>query len=271
MTNAYESIPDLAESIAGGLIAIPGVYAVVLGGSWARGASDEHSDIDLGIYYDPEHLPDLAHLRALAATLDASGSGDAVTAFGAWGPWINGGAWLTVDEQRVDWIYRDLAQVRKQIDACLAGHPQAHYQAGHPHAFHTHTYMAEIALCKPLADPYGAIAALKQLAQPYPPALKRALIGGSLWEAQFALDTSRKTALRGDVVYVSGALFRCVACLLQVIFALNECYCLNEKGALKAVAEMPLCPRDFDKRVRQLMAHMGVGVAGLQSTHRLFE
>jgi len=269
--DAYESMLDLADSIAEGLIAIPGVSAVVLGGSWARGTGDEHSDIDLGIYYDSEWPPDLARLRALAAKLDDSGRSDAVTPMGAWGPWINGGAWLTVGEQRVDWLYRDLTQVRSQIDACLKGRPQAYYQAGHPHAFHNHIYLAEIALCQPLADPDGVVAALKNLTRPYPPALKRALIGGSLWEAQFALETSLKAVSRGDAVYVSGAFFRCAACLIQVIFALNDRYWLNEKGALKAAAEMPLCPRDFEKRVKRLLGHIGVGVAGLQSTHQLFE
>lgn len=267
---AYESVRDLAASIAGRLIDTPGVRAVVLGGSWARGAGDESSDIDLGIYYDPDQPPDLAHLRALAARLDDSGSGEAVTDFGAWGGWINGGAWLTIGGQRVDWLYRDLAQVHGHINACVAGRPEAHYQPGHPHAFHTHIYLAEVALCKPLADPYGEIGALKHRTKPYPPALKQALISGNLWEAQFALDTSRKAAPRGDVVYVTGTLFRCVACLLQVIFALNEQYWLNEKGAMRAVASMPLCPRDFARRTQQLLGHIGVGAAGLQSTHNLF-
>ncbi|MCC6614198.1 MAG: nucleotidyltransferase domain-containing protein [Anaerolineae bacterium] len=269
--DAYDSMLDLADSIAEGLIAIPGVSAVVLGGSWARGSGDEHSDIDLGIYYDPEWPPDMGHLRALAASLDDSKRGDAVTPLGAWGPWINGGAWLTVGGQRVDWLYRDLARVRSEIDNCLKGRPQAYYQAGHPHAFHSHIYMAEIALCQPLADPQGAVASLKNLTRPYPPALKRALIGNCLWEAQFALDTSRKSALRGDVSYLSGALYRCTACLLQVIYALNDRYWLNEKGSLRTAAEMPLCPRDFEKRVKQLLAHVGVGAAGLQATHHLFE
>ena len=128
---------QIANDIAGHLVQIEGVRAVVLGGSWARGAGDANSDVDLGIYYDPATPLDIAGLRALAAELDDSHSGDVVTEIGGWGPWINGGAWLTVNGQRVDWIYRDLALVRQIIEACAAGNPKIYYQAGHPHGFHT--------------------------------------------------------------------------------------------------------------------------------------
>jgi hypothetical protein len=205
----------------------------------------------------------------LAARLDDSGSGEAVTDFGAWGNWINGGAWLTIGGQRVDWLYRDLVAVRAHCLACVEGRPEVHYQPGHPHGFHTHSYLAEVALCQPLHDPEDEIAALKLLAQPYPPALRQALVG-SLWEASFALETTRKAAQRGDVFHVSGSLFRCAACLTQVIYALNQHYWLNEKGAVKAASTMPICPHDFAARVQRALAHPGVGPAGLEASIALY-
>jgi hypothetical protein len=51
-----------------------------------------------------------------------------------WGPWVNGGAWLTVDGIAVDLIYRDLSRVEAVIDACRAGHVETGQQAGHPAA-----------------------------------------------------------------------------------------------------------------------------------------
>jgi predicted nucleotidyltransferase len=247
---------QIANDIAGHLVQIEGVRAVVLGGSWARGAGDANSDIDLGIYYDPSTPLDIAGLRTLAAELDDSHSGDAVTEIGSWGPWINGGAWLTVNVQRVDWIYRDLALARQIIEACAAGNPKIYYQAGHPHGFHTHIYLAEIALCQPLYDPFGDVAALKALTIPYPPALKRALIG-TLWEAGFALDTSRKSAMRGDVFHVTGGLFRCAAVLAQVLFALNQQYWMNEKGSIQAISRFPLRPQDWEARVTRVLSDPG--------------
>lgn len=261
---------QLAHDIAVRLAQIDGVRAVVLGGSWVRGASDANSDIDLGIYYDPAVPLVIGGLRALAAELDDSDSGDAVTEIGGWGPWINGGAWLMVSGQRVDWIYRDLALVRQVVEECLAGNPKVYYQPGHPHGFHTHIYLAEIALCQPLHDPHGDVVALKTLSVPYPPALKRALIG-SLWEAGFALDTSRKSAARGDVFHVAGGLFRCAAVLAQVLFALNEQYWINEKGSIQAICGFSLHPQDWESRVTRILAQPGVMPEALTASLTAFD
>jgi predicted nucleotidyltransferase len=245
----FNQILAQALNIAALLMTVEGVRAVVLGGSWARGAGDPGSDIDLGLYYDPAQPPDIAALRALASTLDDSRSGEPVTDFGAWGAWINGGAWLTINGQRVDWLYRDLALVRRVVDECINGQPRLYYQPGHPHGFHTHIYLGELAYCLPLADPFGAVHTLKALTSPYPPKLKRALIDNSLWEAGFALETSRKSVKRGDVFHVSGSLFRCAACLIQVLYALNETYWINEKGSLQRAGTFPLCPPNFEAEV----------------------
>jgi predicted nucleotidyltransferase len=252
----FDRILAQAQAIAARLIAIDGVRAVVLGGSWARGAGDPGSDIDLGLYYDPAQPPALALMRELAATLDDGRHGDIVTNFGEWGPWINGGAWLTIGGQRVDWLYRDLALVRRMIDECINGQPRVYYQSGHPHGFHTHIYLGELAYCIPLADPFGEVAALKALTRPYPPMLRRALVH-SLWEAGFALETCRKSAVRGDVFHVSGSLFRSAACLIQVLYALNETYWINEKGALHTAGMFPLAPTDFEAEVRAALSAPG--------------
>lgn len=255
---------ELVQQIAEQLAQVDGVRAVVLGGSWARGASDENSDIDLGIYYDPAQPLNMEQLRGLAAQL--GNEPDAVTQPGEWGPWINGGAWLTVNGQRVDWLYRDLALVGHTIEECAAGRPKVYYQPGHPHGFHTHIYLAEIAVCQPLIDPYGDIAALKSRVIPYPAAMKVSLIRQSLWEAGFALDTSRKSALRGDVFHVTGGLFRCAACLVQALFALNESYWLNEKGSIRAIEAFPLRPEAWEARITRVLAQPGEAAPALAAS-----
>lgn len=271
LLNLPTSVATLAQRLAHDLIAVNGVRAVVLGGSWARGKGDASSDIDLGIYYHPATPPNLVALRALAARYDNSGNGDAVTALGEWGRWINGGAWLAVGEQRMDWLYRDLEQVAHYAELCVAGKPEMHYQAGHPHGFSTAIYLGEIALCIPFADPHGEIAALKARATPYSSLLQQALVRGSLWEAGFALETIRKSAKRGDVAYVVGGLYRCAAQLCQALFALNEQYCINEKGAVAAVEAMPLHPTDFRARMEVVLATPGANPAALDASLAAFE
>ncbi|WP_437777179.1 nucleotidyltransferase family protein [Sorangium sp. So ce1097] len=270
---------DVAARVAARLGAIPGVAAVALGGSRSRGEGHPDSDVDLGIYYEPERPPDLPALRALARELCASGPADAVAALarelhgggaedavtpiGAWGPWINGGAWLEIEGRRVDWLYRDLGRVRRVIEECRAGQVACDYQPGHPHAFLGSIYLAEVHDGLPLVDPEGALASLKALVVPYPPLLRQALIDRFLWEAGFAIDTARKAAGRGDVLYVSGCLFRAAACLVQVLFALNERYLSNEKGSLQRTRALPRCPEGFVDRIEAALAAPGQGAEAL--------
>jgi hypothetical protein len=87
-------------------------------------------------------------------------------------------------------------------------------------------------------DPDGVLAERKARTSPYPQAHGRAIVRRYLWEAGFALQTATGAARRGDLAYVSGCLFRAVACLVQVLFAVNGRWFVNEKGS---VAEPPSC------------------------------
>jgi len=258
--------PDLAARVAARLGHIDGVTAVVLGGSQARGDADAYSDIDLGIYYRPARRPALAALRRLAEELDDRHPPDAVTDFGAWGPWINGGAWLVIEGRRVDWLFSDLDLVERTIADCQAGRPACDYQIGHPHAFHGHMVLAQVHYGRALHDPDSVIAALKARVAQYPPLLRRALVDGFLFEAGFALEGARKSVARGDVFHVAGAFFRAVACLVQVLFAQNERYFLNEKGAGGAVAGFALCPPGFADTVAAVLGRPGDDPAALAAS-----
>lgn len=262
---------ELANQIAARLGQIEGVAAVVLGGSWARGTADAGSDLDLGIYYQPHQPPSLVTLRELAQELDDSHAADLVTDFGGWGPWINGGGWLTVKGRRVDWIYRDLALVGNIIQDCREGRSACYYQPGHPLGFFTHIYLGEIFYCRPLHDPQNRLGGLKELVTPYPPRLKQSLIQNYLWQAGFALDTSRKSAERGESFYVAGNLFRCAACLVQALFALNETYILNEKGSVKIAGTFARCPANFEEVVESVLAQPGHNSTELRASLTKFD
>jgi len=250
------SATDLAAAVGARLAGIDGVVAVALGGSWARGDARPDSDVDLGVYYRAANRPAVPAFRRLAEALD-DGRPLAVTEFGEWGPWIDGGAWLTIEGRRVDWLYRDVDRVATAIAESRAGRSRCHYQIGHPHGFHTHTYLAETFHCRPLHDPDGALARLKAAAEPYPPRLRRQLVDEFLFEAAFSLDISRKSAARGDVLHVAGNLFRTAAALLQVVFALNERYVMNEKGALAIAETLPRRPAGFTEVIGAVLAQPG--------------
>lgn len=254
----------LAADIAARLSRVERIRAVVLGGSLARGRARPDSDIDLGLYYRAAHPPDLRDLRAVAAAVDDSGSGEAVTAFGAWGPWINGGAWLRVQGRPLDWIYRDLDKVEEVLGRCLQGHTERYAQPGHPHGFHTHIYLGELFYCRTLLDPDGVIEGLKARLTPYPPELRAALVESYLWQAEFALSVGQKAAARGESPYVAGCFFECVYSLVQVLYALNGRYFVNEKGAVAETATFELKPPRFAETVQQVLAAPGATADALQ-------
>lgn len=246
---------------------VPGIRAIALGGSRARGEATAQSDYDLGLYYEADHPIDIGRL-AKAAMLLADAASSSVTAIGEWGPWINGGAWLTVEGKRVDLLYRELGKVRDVIEACRAGRIERVYQPGHPHAFVSAIYMGEVALCRVLWDPENVLAGLKRLCDPYPPALGDALVRSFLWEARFALENAAHGRGRDDPAYVAGCAFRAVACLCQTLFARNGVYLLNEKGAVQAVEKLARRPANFAARVGQAI---GAGAAGLPALAALVE
>ncbi len=238
---------------------VPGIRAIVLGGSRARGEAGPDSDYDIGLYYEPDNPIDVGRL-AKAAVLLPGAARSSVTAVGEWGPWVNGGAWLTVDGRRVDLLYRDLGKVRDVIEACSEGRVERAYQPGHPHAFVSAIYMGEVAQCQVLWDPEAVLAPLRRRCEPYPPALAEALIRTFFWEARFALENAGHGRGREDATYVAGCAFRSVACLCQSLFALNRTFLLNEKGAVAGVDRLAIKPTDFAGRVRQAL---GGGAAGL--------
>ena len=229
------------------------MVAVALGGSAARGTADERSDLDLGVYYRGTDPPSVADLDRAADDLDDRHRSGLVTQFGEWGPWINGGAWLVIGGRRVDWLYREVGKVRSVIDDCRTGRVTCDYQPGHPHGFHNHMYAAEVHHGVPLHDPTGELAQLTSLTEPYPGPMRTALIDRYLWEARFALDMARKPAERGDEFHVSGSAFRAVACLVQVLFALNERYFLNEKGAVAEIESFEMRPRHFGRAAATIL------------------
>jgi hypothetical protein len=241
------------------LAGVPGVAAVVLGGSRARGTSTATSDYDLGIYFHRERPLDTAALLAAVTPLVDEPAAAAVTAIGEWGPWIVGGGWLRIAKTKVDILYREIEAVNATISDSADGRVSMHYQPGHPHGFCSAHWMGEVALCRALHDPDRAIADLKARTQPYPAALARALIDKFLWEVGFSIENARLGAARGDATQVAGCAYRALCCAGQVLFALNGRYLINEKAALEEAQGFALTLTDLPRRVDSVWGAIGRG------------
>jgi predicted nucleotidyltransferase len=253
-----EQLPQFIERVVARLRSIQGIAAIALGGSRARGNHTQKSDVDLGIYYKPESSFDLISLNHLASELDDNHRANLITSIGEWGRWINGGGWLRVEGISVDFLYRDLAQVNGVIDDCHEGKITIDYQPGHPHGFVSSIYMGEVAIGLSLYDPDGILDTLKAKTKLYPIGLKQATINKFAWEISFSLLVAQKAVVRGDVAYAAGCCFRSVACMNQVLFALNEEYLLNEKGAVAIAKGFALCPQKYQERIETVFSLLSV-------------
>lgn len=245
------------DDIAILLAEAPGVEAIVLGGSRARGDFTASSDYDLGLYFrrgTPFSVEDLQQRVLRFVDQDSPVS---LTPIGEWGPWIVGGGWLTVSGKPVDLLYRCLDDVEAIIDEVELGKIRVDYQPGHPHAFASPIWLAELHYCRLIVDRTGVIARLKDRLQPYPSALRLAILGLFQWEIGFAAANAAKAIRRGDRTYIAGAVFRSLACMAQVICALNGVYVMNEKGAIALAASQPVAPAALADRIDVIWERFG--------------
>lgn len=245
-------IQDVAEKLS----PLPCIEGIVLGGSRARGTHTANSDIDIGIYYDPDSL-DLDAIDRIAAELDDEHRRNLVVPPGGWGPWVNAGGWLVTKGYHVDLILRDIRRVEQVMEDTEEGIVTANYQAGHPHGYISAMYRGELAISKVLYSKTDDFRELKKRAETYPMALQKAMISFFMFEADFSLLHAKANAGSGDRYYVAGCIFRSVSGLNQVLFACNKAYCINEKKAVKLIDSLERKPADYSGKVNRIFQALG--------------
>lgn len=196
------------------LAGIPGVDAVMLGGSRAAETNAPDADWDFAIYY--RHHFDVAGVRAL-------GWPGEVSPLGGWGGGVfNGGAWLDVGGRRVDVHYRDLVDVERRLREAEQGEFEIEhllfYLAGVP----TYVVVAELALGRVVSG---------ELPRPaYPEALKRS--ASVRWQDRAGMTLSYAMgayARRGDVVGTLGSATRALMEAGHARLATRGTWITNEK------------------------------------------
>jgi Domain of unknown function (DUF4037) len=180
-----------------------------------------------------------------------------VTGFYEWGPWVNGGSWLTIGGQRVDFLYKNLDQLERVIRDAYAGRYEHNYSQQPPFGFYSDTYLAELQTCVPLYDPEGLLAQLKASVADYPERLRTRLIQDALGGASFDLYGATKAAEAADPYLTLACCIRAVNGLIHALFAVNRRYRVNDKTALLELGTCPLLPRDLCARVRAIASHVG--------------
>lgn len=206
------------DTTADRLAALPAVRAVTLGGSRAQGTHGPDSDWDLAVYYRGAFDP--ADLRAV-------GWPGEVSEIGAWGGGVfNGGAWLTIDERRVDVHYRDLDTVEHETAQAQAGRfgvePLMFHLAGIP----TYLVVAELAINQVLRG---------DLPRPaYPQALRTSAPERWYGAATATLAYAEAGhAPKGALTQVAGAIALATTQTAHAVLAARGEWVTNEKGMVE--------------------------------------
>ncbi len=244
----------IVSELVNDLSKIDGVVAIALGGSFAREKATPSSDIDIGIYYQDASPFATNDIRTLAEQHNDD-SNPTVTDFGGWGQWVDGGAWLRVSGQRVDFLYRSVDTLQNWIDQSKAGVIKLDYYQQPVTGFYSYMYLAELNICIPLLDEKGHLAHLKNQVMEYPSQLKEAIIKDFSWMANFANYHAKVAAERNDLYSLVGCMHRILACVVQIIYAQNEQYFISDKGAIAECASFEYVPDDFEARIDRILAH----------------
>ena len=208
---------DFPEAIAQALSRMPGVEAVMLGGSRAAGRQLPASDWDFSIYYRGNF--DVTGVRDL-------GWPGEVSALGGWGGGVfNGRAWLEAGGRRVDVHYRDLLDVERRIREAEKGEFAIEQLLFHLAGIPTYVVVAEVALGQVL---------IGSLPRPgYPEALKRSAFRTWQDRAELTLNYARKAyAERGHRAMTYGSVTRALLEAGHARLAREGMWITNEKNLL---------------------------------------
>jgi nucleotidyltransferase-like protein len=209
---------DFADRVAARLVALPTVQAVALGGSRAAGTQRPDSDWDFAIYYrgafDPQTLRDI-------------GWTGEVSEIGCWGGGVfSGGAWLQVEDRRVDVHYRDLNSVEHELAEAIEGRfrvePLLFHLAGIP----SYLIAAELATCQVLQGDLPQI-------HSYPTALRVSAPQICWGKAEFNFDYARANHARnGQLAECVGLLAQATCQAAHAVLAARGEWVTNEKNLL---------------------------------------
>jgi hypothetical protein len=240
------------NNIVADLKQIENIMAIVLGGSYAMGTATDASDLDIGIYYYEKKPFSLDDIRSVAKKY-AINNDLTVTGFYEWGPWVNGGAWIETASRKVDFLYRNIEQVKSTIEKAKKGEWENHCEQQPPYGFLSVIYLGETKNCIPLYDPHEIISKLKSEVRVYPIKLKETIIQQSLWSAEFTIWHADYFLKKQDIYNTMGCLTRAVKNIVNTLFALNEIYQIGDKRAIEILEKTEKHPANLKEKIANIL------------------
>lgn len=225
---------DHDHELATALLAVPGVTAVLLGGSRASGWDDASSDTDL---YALRRGP-LATEAVRAAALATLADGGHVEAQDIWGPEDR----LHISGRLVEVMHLDLDEI--DLDSA--------YDPGLDPNGYTTAFLFTLANGVIVADPAGELAEVQRRLADYPEATARRILAHAPAELAGYLDQLGKAQRRGDWASVLHRRTAWQTLWFDCLFALNRRYHPGEKRMVEHAEGLDQLPPDFGRRWRDL-------------------
>ena len=163
-------------------------------------------------------------------------------------------SWIDTISGRVDFLYRNIEQVKSTIEKSKDGIFETDFEQQPPYGFSSVIYLAETHYCIPLYDPDKVIQELKMEVKDYPPKLKQTIIQQSLWSAEFTLWQADNFAEKFDVYNTVGCFTRALKKIVDALFAINELYPIGDKKAIQILEQTTKRPEKFGEKIESILS-----------------
>ncbi|HEX3052446.1 MAG TPA: hypothetical protein VHP83_17425 [Aggregatilineaceae bacterium] len=227
------AIPQPVQTIASYFAALPEVAAVVLGGSLTTQAADSFSDFDIYIY-SHQALPPAIRASLAAQLADPAHPVEINNPY-----WGSEDAWIEKQSGiKADLVYWSPTWIEEQLNQVLVNHQAS---TGYSTCF-----WYTILHSTPVFDRTGWFRQLHQQAnQPYPDALRRAIIRQNYPVLRHAIPAYRSqialAIARQDFISLNHRIAALLASYFDVLFAVNRVPHPGEKRLIQRAHQ--LCTR----------------------------
>lgn len=240
-------VNHILNMVRDALVGMTGIVGLALGGSRAYGTARDDSDIDIGLFFDITNSRQLINIYNAISLLDdrntkgASGASEL-------GSMSDVGRWV-INGQDVDILLRDINKVKKAISDCLVGKVEILHDANRLRGISNAVYAGEVCYNIDIYDPFGTLAEMRELTNPYPEKLAGSLINKFSRDSAISLGAALPAAHRGEYIYVYGYIHRAATSLNEILFAAEGRYLINEKNSVEVAATFPIAPRQYSERM----------------------
>jgi len=209
-----------------------GRYSITIGGSIGKGLSDSKSDVDFRLYAD-----------GFIDDMYGEGYTEVRKHMAYWAErgLLIDGVWL-----------RTISEIDESLNRWLAGEiiPEPLDWAIWGYHLPTDIYNQQI-----IEDPNGIAQGWKTRMNPYPAALKNALINKHMnslkyWRSDYHY---KNKAERGDIVFLASLTARLVHDIMQIMCAVNNIYYPGDGHNLSVAGKFSVKPDDFEKRIEYIL------------------